>query len=144
MKVYFSVSYLPLSEWQSASAHMYRFTFSKPRLFFFFLYWSWPPVFGASSGARVSDDVLACSASKDIWNNSLTCNDAIGQRPVLRYSRQLGPQPRIIEQSSPLNGVGKFVKEKFSPPVGIEPVHFCIEVERYTNWATAPNYRSIQ
>ena len=106
--------------------------------FFFFFVLVLASIFGASSGARVSDAVLACSASKDIWNNSLTWNDAIGQRPVLRYSRQLGPQPRIIEQSSPLNGVGKFVKEKFSPPVGIEPVHFCIEVERSTNWATPP------
>ena len=71
---------------------------------------------GASSGARVSDAVIACSASKDFCKDSLTLNDEIGQRRFQRYSRVLGPQPRIIEQSFSLNGVGKFVKkENFHP-----------------------------
>ena len=34
---------------------------------------------GASSGARVCDAVLACSASKDFCKDSLTLNDEIGQ-----------------------------------------------------------------
>ena len=68
--------------------------------------------FGASSGARVCDAVLACSASKDFCKDSLTFNDENGQRRLHRYSRVLGPQPRIIEQSSPLNGVGKFLKKE--------------------------------
>jgi len=71
---------------------------------------------GASSGARVSDAVLACSASKDFCKDSLTLNDEIGQRRFQRYSRVLGPQTRIIEQSSPLNGVGKFVKKENCHP----------------------------
>ena len=78
--------------------------------FLFFLLLVLASSIGASSGARVSDAVLACSASKDF------CKDEIGQRRFQRYSRVLGPQPRIIEQSSPLNGVGKFVKkENFHP-----------------------------
>ena len=46
---------------------------------------------GASSGARVCDAVLACSASKDFCKDSLNLNDEIGQRLFLRYSRVLGP-----------------------------------------------------
>ena len=50
-------------------------------------------------GARDLYAGLACCQHRRIFeNNSFTCNDSIGQRPVLRYSRQLGPQPRIIEQ----------------------------------------------
>ena len=57
------------------------------------------------------DDALASSASKDFCKDSLTLNDEIGQRRFQRYSRGLGPQPRIIEQSSFLNGVRKFLTE---------------------------------
>ena len=80
---------------------------------------------GASLGARVCDTVLACSASKGFCKDSLTFNDEIGQRRFHRYSRVLGPQPRIIEQSSPLNGVGKFLKkENFHPQWESNPCTF--------------------
>ena len=72
----------------------------------------WSSSLGASSGARVFDAVLACSASKDFCKDSLTLNDEIGQRRFQRYSRVLDPQTRINKQSSPLNGVGKFLRKE--------------------------------
>ena len=62
--------------------------------------------------------MLAYSPSKDFCKDSLTLNEEIEQRRFQRYYRVLGPQPRIFEQSSSLNGVGKFLKEEnFLPPI---------------------------
>ena len=76
----------------------------------------------ASSGARACDAALACSTSKDFCKDSLPLNDEIGQRRFQRYSRVLSSQPhnRAILPLTP----------ECPPLVGIEPVHFGIEVER--------------